>query len=119
MVVIKKKSSVIPVDFGEFKLEFSKSDENLKRLDSIAADLEAKGKELSGKTNTEALDKAAVFLKGTWDRLFGEGAYEKVDAFADHVTIDVMTYLVEAINGLNEEILGLENKEALKRYLGD
>lgn len=44
MVVIKKRSNVIPVDFGEFKLEFPVSDSNIKRMKAVGEDLQAKGK---------------------------------------------------------------------------
>ena len=33
MVVIKKRSNVIPVDFGEFQLNFPVSDGNIQRID--------------------------------------------------------------------------------------
>ena len=39
MVVIKKRSNVIPVDFGEFQLNFPVSDSNIKRMEEVGEDL--------------------------------------------------------------------------------
>ena len=35
MVVIKKRDNVIPVDFGEFKLEFVANDKNIHKMESV------------------------------------------------------------------------------------
>ena len=43
MVVIKKRSNVIPVDFGEFQLNFPVSDSNIQRMKAVGEDLQAKG----------------------------------------------------------------------------
>ena len=40
MVVIKKISNIIPVDFGEFQLEYVANDENIKRMKTIGQNLE-------------------------------------------------------------------------------
>ena len=35
MVVIKKRDNVIPVDFGEFKLEFVANDKNIHKMEKL------------------------------------------------------------------------------------
>ena len=46
MVVIKKISNIIPVDFGEFQLEYVANDENIKRMKTIGQNLEKRAKRL-------------------------------------------------------------------------
>ncbi|KYF37552.1 hypothetical protein SMIM3I_00196 [Streptococcus mitis] len=44
MVVIKKLSNIIPVDFGEFQLEYVANDENIKRMKTIGQNMEKRAK---------------------------------------------------------------------------
>ena len=48
MVVIKKRSNVIPVDFGEFQLNFPMSDSNIKRMEEVGKELEARSLAIQG-----------------------------------------------------------------------
>lgn len=49
MVVIQKRSNVIPVDFGEFKIEFRANDKNIKNMVAVGKKLEKRSQELLDK----------------------------------------------------------------------
>ena len=46
MVVINLRNKVIPIDFGEFQFEFSKSDENIEKMQSFAQDLQLEAQKI-------------------------------------------------------------------------
>lgn len=47
MVVIKKRSNVIPVDFGEFQLEFAANDKNILNMEAVGKKLQEEGQRVS------------------------------------------------------------------------
>ena len=47
MVVIKKRDNVIPVDFGEFKLEFVANDKNIHKMESVGKKLKKRRRKTS------------------------------------------------------------------------
>ncbi|SQB31181.1 Uncharacterised protein [Streptococcus dysgalactiae] len=63
MVVIKKRSNVIPVDFGEFQLNFPMSDSNIKRMEEVGKELEARSLAIQGTDNKAAIDAATEFCE--------------------------------------------------------
>lgn len=54
MVVIKKASNIIPIDFGEFQLEYLANDKGVKELDSFLANLKKEWKKME-KLSDEAI----------------------------------------------------------------
>ena len=62
MVVIKKRSNVIPVDFGEFQLNFPMSDSNIKRMEEVGKELEVRSLAIQGTDNKAAIDAATEFV---------------------------------------------------------
>lgn len=120
MVVIKKRNNAIPVDFGEFKIEFRANDKNINNMVTVGKKLEKKSQELLDKKEDEqAFEVLRDLVKDSWTELFDEEAYNKVYAFSDETTIDTMTYLLEAINLVVTEFKKRNDGEALKKYLGD
>lgn len=119
MVVIAKRSNVIPVDFGEFQLEYRANDENIKRMEEIGQHLQAKGEALKETGGEEAFDKLYKTVKDSWVELFDEEAFEKVYAFSDNTTTDAMLYLIDTIKGIVAEFENRHSQEALKKYLSD
>lgn len=120
MVVIQKRSNVIPVDFGEFKIEFRANDKNINNMVAVGKKLEKKSQELLDKKEDEqAFEVLRDLVKDSWTDLFDEEAYNKVYAFSDETTIDTMSYLLESINLVVSEFEKRNNGEALKKYLGD
>ena len=99
MVVIKKRSNVIPVDFGEFQLNFPVSDGNIQRMKAVGEDLQAKGQAFQETSDEEA--------------------FKQVYAFAGQSTINAMFYLIEAIKGISEEFEAQNSKAALDKYLAE
>lgn len=119
MVVIKKRDNVIPVDFGEFKLEFVANDKNIHKMESVGKKLKKDGEKLANTEDSKAFETLQALVKGSWTELFDQDAYKKVYDFSNGSTVDTMAYLLEAITGVIEEWEKRNNTDALKKYLGD
>lgn len=119
MVVIKKRDNVIPVDFGEFKLEFVANDKNIHKMESVGKKLKKDGEKLANTEDSEAFETLQDLVKGSWTELFDQDAYNKVYDFSNGSTVDTMAYLLEAITGVIAEWEKRNNTDALKKYLGD
>ena len=119
MVVIKKRDNVIPVDFGEFKLEFVANDKNIHKMESVGKKLKKDGEKLANTEDSKAFEMLQDLVKGSWTELFDQDAYNKVYDFSNGSTVDTMAYLLEAITGVIEEWEKRNNTDALKKYLGD
>lgn len=119
MVVIKKRDNVIPVDFGEFKLEFVANDQNIHKMESVGKRLKKDGEKLANTEDSEAFETLQDLVKGSWTDLFDQDAYNKVYDFSNGSTVDTMAYLLEVITGVIAEWEKRNNTDALKKYLGD
>lgn len=119
MVVIKKRDNIIPVDFGEFKLEFVANDKNIHKMESVGKKLKKDGEKLVNTEDSKAFETLQDLVKGSWTELFDQDAYNKVYGFSNGSTVDTMAYLLEAITGVIEEWEKRNNTDALKKYLGD
>lgn len=119
MVVIKKRDNVIPVDFGEFKLEFVANDKNIHKMESVGKKLKKDGEKLANTEDSEAFETLQDLVKGSWTELFDQDAYNKVYDFSNGSTVDTMAYLLEAITGVIAEWEKRNNTDVLKKYLGD
>lgn len=119
MVVIKKRSNVIPVDFGEFQLEFAANDKNILNMEAVGKKLQEEGQKVAELGDDKAFEGLRELVKTSWTDLFDEAAYEKVYAFSDETTTDTMAYLLDTINQVVNEWANRNNGDALKKYLGD
>ena len=119
MVVIKKRDNVIPVDFGEFKLEFVANDKNIHKMESVGKKLKKDGEKLANTEDSKAFETLQDLVKGSWTELFDQHAYNKVYDFSNGSTVDTMAYLLEAITGVIAEWEKRNNTDALKKYLGN
>lgn len=119
MVVIKKRDNVIPVDFGEFKLEFVANDQNIHKMESVGKKLKKDGEKLANTEDSEAFETLQDLVKGSWTELFDQDAYNKVYDFSNGSTVDTIAYLLEVITGVIAEWEKRNNTDALKKYLGD
>lgn len=120
MVVIKKRSNIIPVDFGEFQLNFPLSDSNLKRMEEVGKDLEAKSMIIQGTDNKEVIDASKGFIEDAFKQIFDdEEAFKLVYAFAGESTSIAMFYLIETINGIRSEFENQNSKAAFDKYLAE
>lgn len=119
MVVIKKRDNVIPVDFGEFKLEFVANDKNIHKMESVGKKLKKDGEKLANTEDSKAFETLQDLVKGSWTELFDQDAYNKIYDFSNGSTVDTMAYLLEAITGVIAEWEKRNNTDALKKYLGD
>lgn len=119
MVVIKKRDNVIPVDFGEFKLEFVANDQNIHKMESVGKKLKKDGEKLANTEDSKAFETLQDLVKESWTELFDQDAYNKVYDFSNGSTVDTMAYLLEAITGVIAEWEKRNNTDALKKYLGD
>lgn len=119
MVVIKKRNNAIPVDFGEFTLEFVANDKNIHKMEAIGKKLKKEGEELAKTEDSKAFEVLQGMVQESWTELFDEEAYNKVYAYSDESTVDTMVYLLEVISGVVGEWEKRNNGDALKKYLGD
>ena len=88
MVVIKKRSNVIPVDFGEFQLNFPISDSNIQRMKAVGEDLQAKGEAFQNTTDEEALGALKALVEDGFNQVFDDKeAFNQVYAFAGESTL--------------------------------
>lgn len=119
MVVIKKRSNVIPVEFEDFTLEFLANDKNIHKMDVVGKKLQKEGQEVADTEDDKAFEALQVMVKESWVELFDEEAYNKVYTYSDESTVDTMVYLLETISGVLDEWEKRNNGDALKKYLGD
>lgn len=119
MVVIAKRSNIIPVDFGEFKLEYQANDENIKRMKEIGENLQKRGEDLKKYDGDDAIEKLHDVVKASWVELFDEEAFNKVYDFSGKTTTDTMIYLIEAIKGIVAEFENRHSQDSLKKYLAE
>lgn len=119
MVVIKKRNNTIPVDFGEFTLEFVANDKNIHKMEAIGKKLKKEGEEVAKTEDSKAFEVLQGMVKESWVDLFNEEAYNKVYTYSDESTVDTMVYLLEVISGAVGEWEQRNNGDALKKYLGD
>ncbi|HFI0694764.1 TPA: hypothetical protein ACGO4F_000829 [Streptococcus suis] len=117
MVVIQIKNKVIPIDFGEFQLEFSKSDTNLRRLQEFGKELEEKGKIIAQNQSSDEIEQVKKLLQVAFDGAFGDGSFEKVYAISGDSTINTLNYFFEVMAGIEEEHVTEKEKELLEKYL--
>lgn len=117
MVVIKKLSNIIPVDFGEFQLEFVANDENIKRMKVIGQKIEERAKNLDETNEDLAFEQAYNAAKDSWTELFDEDAFEKVYKFSGETTTYTVYYLIQTIRGIVTEFENNNSQEAINKYL--
>ena len=55
MVVIKKRNNIIPVEFGEFTLEFLSNDASIRKMEEVGKKLQKEGGELAEKADDLSL----------------------------------------------------------------
>ena len=119
MVVIKKRSNVIPVEFDGFTLEFVANDKNILNMQEVGKKLQKEGQKVADTEDEKAFDALQGMVKESWVGLFDEEAYNKVYAYSDESTVDTMVYLLETISGVVDEWEKRNNGDVLKKYLGD
>ena len=70
MVVIKKRNNIIPVEFGEFTLEFVSNDANIRKMEEVGKKLQKEGGELAEKADNNALDALQGMVKEIFWRVY-------------------------------------------------
>ena len=109
MVVIKKLSNIIPIDFGEFQLEYIANDKGVKELDKFREGLAKNWKKIEKLSDEKIAEKGKEVVEDGWTRLFGSEAFEKVYKFADD--------LMQAVLGIQKEYQERNSEDAFKKYL--
>nr|DAN91850.1 MAG TPA: hypothetical protein [Caudoviricetes sp.] len=117
MVVIKKLSNIIPVDFGEFQLEYVANDKGVKELDEFRKDLSKNWKKIEKLSDEKIAEKAKELVEDGWTQLFGADVFEKVYKFADEDTTIAFNYLMQAALGIQKEYKERNSEETIKKYL--
>lgn len=120
MVVIKRFENTIPVDFGEFTLNFAANDKNLKELDRLGKELgklEEQANNMKG--TTEDLDTIFNMSKDIWESLFDEDVFKRVYSLANESSISCLLFAIQMIKGLLEEVGNTYKEDKLLKYLED
>lgn len=117
MVVIKKASNIIPIDFGDFQLEYIANDKGVKELDKFREDLSKNWKKMEKLSDEEIAEKGKEVVEDGWTRLFGSEAFEKVYKFADEDTTIAFNYLIQTIFGIIKDYQERNSEAAFKKYL--
>lgn len=117
MVVIKKASNIIPIDFGEFQLEYSANDKGVKELDSFLVNLKKEWKKMEKLSDEAIVKKGREIVEDGWTRLFGAEEFEKVFKFADEDSTVAFNYLVQTVLGIVKDYQERNSEDALKKYL--
>ncbi|RLK63152.1 hypothetical protein D3H64_06040 [Atopobacter sp. AH10] len=123
VIKFEKRSNVIPIDFGDFQLEFVANDDNLSRLDKLQKELSKESKRLESITTEENVSETLEALKfmatKAWDESFGEGTFDKIYQFAGQSVTMVINYFVQTFEGISEEYHEQINADKLKKYIED
>ena len=120
MVIIKRYENTIPVDFGEFTLNFAVNDKNLIELDRVGKELGKLEEQASNmKGTTEDLDTIFSLSKDIWKSLFDEETFTKVYALANESSISTLLFAIQAVKGLLEEVGNTYKEDKLLKYLAD
>ncbi len=117
MVVIKKASNIIPIDFGEFQLEYTANDKGVKELDKFREGLSKNWKKMEKLSDEKIAEKTKGLVEEGWTQLFGADSFEKVYKFADEDTTIAFNYLMQTILGIQKEYKERNSEEAIKKYL--
>ena len=117
MVVIKKLSNIIPIDFGEFQLEYTANDKGVKELDKFREDLSKSWKKIEKLSDEKIAEKGKEVVEDGWTRLFGSEAFEKDYKFADEDTTIAFNYLMQTVLGIQKEYQERNSEDAFKKYL--
>ena len=120
MVVIKRYENTIPVEFGEFTLNFAVNDKNIKELDRLGKELgklEEKANNMTG--TTEDIDTIYNISKDIWESLFDTDVFTRVYSLANESSITCLLFAIQMIKGLLEEIGNTYKEDKLLKYLED
>lgn len=117
-IQIKKNYIEIPVQDEAGKtlrtFQFEITDDSFKRIFSEFEEMKKKGKELEQSGIED--DEADAYIKGTFDNLLGDGAYEFFYELNPSVVI-LMHYLITITSGIIEEIVELYSDDKLNKYV--
>lgn len=117
MVVIKKASNIIPIDFGEFQLEYLANDKGVKELDSFLDNLKKEWKKMEKLSDEAIVKKGREIVEDGWTRLFVAEEFEKVFKFAEEDSTVAFNYLIQTIHGIIKDYQERNSEDAFKKYL--
>ncbi|HFI0790117.1 TPA: hypothetical protein ACGO62_000101 [Streptococcus suis] len=102
-VVVIQNNNIIPIDFGQFELQFQISDDNLvKREEHLNAVVEVSSK-VKDLKDSESLPLVKETCQKAFDELFGPEAFEKVYELSGKSTLATASMLLQALNGVIAE----------------
>lgn len=123
VIKFEKRNNVIPIDFGEFKLEFVANDVNLLKLDKMHKELVRESNESEERINDdnvhEMLEALRQLVSKAWDETFSEGTFNRVYEFAGQSVTVTVNYFVQMFEGIAEEYQDQMDTEKLKKYIED
>lgn len=117
---IQTEKPVIPIELGDVLLEFPTDDESIKKFRKTLPEMQEEIESMKPENDAEDHEMAMTIVGKTYDRLFGEGTYEKVYAQTPSL-YQCMAYLKEITQGIREELKGMgmdvDQSEKAKVYL--
>lgn len=100
VVVINKNNNVIPIDFGEFQLEFVVNDENLSKREEQALLIDEVAKKVKESTDKEGLPLVKEACQKAFTELFNDGAFDKVFELSGGSSLGTLSMLLQVLNGI-------------------
>ncbi|MGT2834016.1 hypothetical protein ACVRZC_01495 [Streptococcus hyointestinalis] len=119
MVVIKKRSNIIPIDFGEFQLEYNVNDKGVNNLEKYTENLKKEWDNIQKLPDKEAQKAGYDLVKKNWVDLFGEEAFTQVYALAGDDSVIALDYLMQTLIGIPKEYESRNSADVIKKYLED
>lgn len=117
MVIIKKYANIIPIDFGEFTLEYNANDDSIKKLQQIQKTFETEVSKIQDSDDESALTSLNEFSKKYWTELFDLDTFDKVYEFSGQSTLATANYLLQTILGIINEFAERNSEDKFLKYL--
>ena len=122
MKAIQLKKTVFEIPFNDeegnevLKLEFDRSDENIKRLYSSTDGIEKKLEVFEKSNNDDDFEGATTIVKEMVDSILSEGSFDKLYKLNPSLQI-VITYFYQIVIGIKEELVSEDIKAVVNKYL--
>lgn len=119
MVKIVRRNNIIPLNFDdEFTIEFVANDKTIEKLLETQKWLADQEEKISSLTE-ESIREYTPIVQEAVDRVFGNGVFEKVYAFAYESTADAILYFYEGMNAISEEYQKRFKNEKVTKFLNN
>jgi len=124
-IKIETKQTVIPVEIGELEFEFDLGDKNMKKVEKKAKEMEQAFKKFENLEDEENFTdeenekneaEAQELIRGSFDYLLGEGAFDKIYEQTPNISF-LGDYFLQLVEGIDNEIKTRSRDAKKTQYL--